>query len=415
MINQQATPSRLQALSTGLGALIVVLGLVHAAAGLLGGAPFLPPAIFRPLMLAIALTLACLHLLGTDGEKAGPAVDRLLIAGCCLLAGLVALWCFSLDPAADAGSPLDGAVHVTVLLDAAALLGCLAVLLLTWRLWGAALAVAGVMALLYAMTWRQGVDLSSAAAVWFDRDDGALGWLLEATLSVVLPVFLLGSVLADRFFSTSGRASGDDRTRLTDPLFAVVQVALPAPIIAALIMAARPEVDIPLVQDVPPAMAAILALGVVLLLGAVDVVMGRSPTVALQALARRGALFGTFLIAAAAVGMILAVLDRTGLPFDVAQLLAGAAGEARLPLVVLAVVVGAAFGAAMPAPAAYLIVVTLLGAAFRTVGLSDLTLHLIVLFACIGGSALQRFRQAASDVTETLPVSTGSPGNAASR
>lgn len=102
-------------------------------------------------------------------------------------------------------------------------------------------------------------------------------------------------------------------------------------------------------------------------------------------LGRNAAAFGGMLVAAAAVGLILASLERTAIPIDAAQILASVAGEASWPLMVLTLIASIACSMLMPAFAAYLIITTLIGTALTTVGVADLTIHLLVLFGCLIG------------------------------
>ncbi|MGI9485133.1 MAG: TRAP transporter large permease subunit [Geminicoccaceae bacterium] len=126
-------------------------------------------------------------------------------------------------------------------------------------------------------------------------------------------------------------------------------------------------------------LSTVMALGLVIALSFLDVDVRRRPNIVLLALTQSGIAFGRFLATAVAVGLILAILDRTGLPIDLAQLLAAAAGEAKLPLLVLSVMVAIAMGLIMPSFAAYLIAAALITPALRTVGIASPTAHLLIL------------------------------------
>ena len=138
--------------------------------------------------------------------------------------------------------------------------------------------------------------------------------------------------------------------------------------------------------------SAIVALAIVIALSFRDADVRRCPTIILHTLCRSGGAFGALLLAAGTLGMILAVLERTGLPFDLAQILVAVVGEAWLSLILLSAVIAFAFALATPGLAACLITEVLLDSSLRTVGLSDLAIHLPILFLCAGMSAIITLR-----------------------
>ncbi|PSJ44134.1 TRAP transporter permease DctM/Q [Zobellella endophytica] len=86
-----------------------------------------------------------------------------------------------------------------------ALIGCVVILLLCWRIWGLALALVGTIGLLYFYTgeyWpglfkRAPLDFVNATAesLWYNTANGVLGSLLGIVISTILPFILLGAVL----------------------------------------------------------------------------------------------------------------------------------------------------------------------------------------------------------------------------
>lgn len=445
MLTEQAPRAKAGRLAEGVGLALVIVGLTQAAGlfDILTGAGALTPSLFRPLMLAMALMVSCLAVFGVrEGNSRHAGADD-LIAGLCFLVGVVALWSFSTNVDTAQARMFSGAYPWI------AVFGLAAIIMFTWRLWGAPLALAAIAALVlaavwHAATWRPGLDwlqsapidaaLNIAGALWFNLDDGALGWVLDVLLSSVLPLFILGSMLANRTFLGSAMGSRHVGEPPISSLFAAFHAVsrrlAPTLVIGSLFMMARPGIDLTtialvwllpvgacliwfwampvaergaaapgvagwrdllligaalatmtstLLSGVSLQLSAIIALGVVITLSIFDADVQRSPNVILLALARSGIAFGRLLIAAGAVGLILAVLDRTGLPIDVARLLAGVAGESQLPLLVLSAMVAIAMGLVMPGFAAYLIVVALIGPALRTVGIADPAAHTLIL------------------------------------
>ena len=283
-----------------------------------------------------------------------------------------------------------------------------------------------------------------AAVLWFALTDSVFGWLLEAMLTTILPFFLLGAVLAGQTSLGSPMPSKIERSspagRWVSTAHTLVRLLAPTMIVAVLVMTEHPGIDLPIIVmaillptsacaawfwmmsrglsavleasgitwrdmlvigsgmtmlfaalagGVSPEGSALLALGLVIALGAAVTGIRSAATTVLQSLAHGGARFAKLLLAIATVGLILASLDRSGSTIDLAKILAGAAGEARLPLLVFSACVSIALGAVMPALAAYLIVAALVGPALRTVGITDLTIHLFVLFACVGGLTIK--------------------------
>lgn len=465
LLTEPEPPSPFGRIIAGLGITLAMVGLAKAVGlfGILVETDAASPSVFRPLMMAIALILAGLSAVGSGGDNRRLVPAGRLIVGLFLCAGLFALWRFPADIDASAGAD-----------SWAGLLGCAAILLATWRIWRAPLALAGLSALIYGLFWRLSLDLAQAApaairevgnSLWSDLDHGALGWLIEVLLSTVLPFFLLGGMLAGRIFLGSSNIESGGGGRLTTRIQDVIRFMVPTMALGALIMTKRPGIDFsassvawlglvgvgmawfwimpsatqraarvatPIWLDLAHvgvavgtvvmmgaggfslAGSAIAALAAVIALGVAHADVRRRPMIILHALARSGVAFGRLLLSASAVGMILAILDQTGLPFDLAQILVAIAGEARLPLVLLTAVVSIALGLAMPGLVAYLIVVALIGPSLRTVGLTDLTMHLPVLFLCAGASAMV-MAQAASDARGGETTGALVSGKAASR
>ena len=272
-----------------------------------------------------------------------------------------------------------------------------------------------------------GLDIERT--LWLSLNDGALGWVLDVMLSKVLPIVLFGGVFARLACLGSAMGAHCFNGGLVTALLTVFRLLMPMLVISSLFMMEQPGIDhatiavawllpiciccvwfwavSPLQQGtVEPApldmrdalliggpllalisalviglslqLSAVIALGLVIAQSLLDVDVRRQPNIIPLTLAQSGVAFGKLLAAAVAVGLILTVLDRTGLPIDVAWLLAGAAGEAKLPMLVLAAMTAIAAGLIMPGFAAYLLTVALIGPALRTVGISSPTTHLLI-------------------------------------
>ncbi|MDH3665218.1 MAG: hypothetical protein OEU92_35250, partial [Alphaproteobacteria bacterium] len=155
--------------------------------------------------------------------------------------GLVALWWL---PGGDYGW--------------AALIGLPAILILTWRIWGVALALGAMAATLHAATWHHEHDLLPSTAIdavrdlagmlWLSLDEGPLSWLLATMLSTVLPFFILGGVLANRTFLGSPVGLECEGASLSGTLVAAVHAVarflLPTVAVGVLLMTVRPGVSL---------------------------------------------------------------------------------------------------------------------------------------------------------------------------
>ncbi|MEM8950922.1 MAG: TRAP transporter large permease subunit [Pseudomonadota bacterium] len=302
----------------------------------------------------------------------------------------------------------------------------------------------------HALNGRHGLDsldtvlvdavLDIVRTVRFSLSAGILGWMFDVLLSKALTLILLGNMLFSLTFL--GRPTGGEQSaagRLAAALEAVVRLLLPTLVLGSLFMVERPGVDLvtlalawllPIsvcllwfwVMPVAPQMtsgpatakdalliggtvlalaltlivglslqlSAIIATGVLIALGLVDADLRNRPFIIVRALGQSAIAFGKLLVTAVAVGLILTVLDRTGLPVDIARLLAGAAGEAKLPLIILSVIVAIVMGQLMTGFAAYLTTAALIAPALRTVGVASPTTHLLILALTAASVAIAR-------------------------
>lgn len=254
----------------------------------------------------------------------------------------------------------------------AAGIGMLLLLAAAWRSTGSGLAIAGLAALLYDPLWHHVLGRPVALAaplVGFAEGGGALGWVLGTFLTTALPVYLLSILLAERA-AFAAAASGGGRL-------------LPTLAFGLLLMGTHFGVDRPVLLA-----AWILFAGVLLAICLLDPEIRGQPATLLRHMARGASRFGPYLVAAAVAGLILAVLERTALPLDLAQIMAAAVGESPWLAMMLAAAIAIGMAGLMPGFAAYLIVAALIGPALRTVGVSEFATHGLVLGACTIGAAI---------------------------
>lgn len=99
---------------------------------------------------------------------------------------------------------MDGLFLLTPIHPIIALIGCAIFIILCWRVWGAPLAICGLVVLFYFYTGQHWpwlfktapVDvISSAEDLWFNLDEGGLGNLMGVLIFTVLPFVLLGVTL----------------------------------------------------------------------------------------------------------------------------------------------------------------------------------------------------------------------------
>lgn len=275
------------------------------------------------------------------------------------------------------------------------LAGCAVLLIASWRIWGPPLAIAGFAALLLFAVWNAIVALPEATpisailavgiALHQSLEGGILGSMLYVMLAFILPIYVSGNVLTRLLcpglpidMATAGRSFEAGHGLLTRQQV-IACLALPALIIGGLIVAERAGLDLAGIAIAGLVMLFALSLWFWLTAGR----RNARPAASLRDAVRSAALdFGRLMILIMAAGVILAVLDRTALPIDIARFSVAAAGEARMPMLLFATLGVIGLSLAMPALAAYLLAAALLGPALRTVGFDDIAIHATVLLAC---------------------------------
>tara|TARA_B100000315_G_scaffold238018_1_gene255388 strand:- start:1217 stop:3187 length:1971 start_codon:yes stop_codon:yes gene_type:complete len=192
---------------------IYLVSLVVAFVGLINSYPsywIVPrmgpfaPEIVRPLMLGAAVLVVILKFSFAVGwaktrpslKNTGLALDLLILAVLTF-----ALWRFSVDML----EMIDSMVIFDESHAAIALLASSAFIILCWRVWGAALAIVGLVALFYYFTgpyWPGIFEtapfeiLSSLAEdLWFNLGEGVVGGITAILIFTAFPFVLLGAML----------------------------------------------------------------------------------------------------------------------------------------------------------------------------------------------------------------------------
>ena len=164
-----------------------------------------------------------------------------------------------------------------------------------------------------------------------------------------------------------------------------------------------------LIAGFSPAMAGLLALIMLTVLSFINPEIRRQPWRLIQSLIKGAITSAELMISVAAIGLIVAILDTTGLGLKFAGLIEHI-GSADLFLSLLVAMVGALIlGMGMPTLPAYLIIVLIMGPAIKLLGLSTLTVHLFVFYYGVASSltppvAIAAF--AAAPIAGANPITT---------
>lgn len=159
-----------------------------------------------------------------------------------------------------------------------------------------------------------------------------------------------------------------------------------------------------------PAMAGFVALIVAIVVGvAMSPELRRKPQRLFRPLATGGYQAARIMVAVGAIGIILGVVNETGVALDFASMLA-AIGEGNLFLaLVLAMIGSLVLGMGLPTLPAYLIIVLIMGPAIVELGLSVLVVHMFILYFGVLSSvtppvALAAY--AAAPIAQSSPLAT---------
>ena len=135
-----------------------------------------------------------------------------------------------------------------------------------------------------------------------------------------------------------------------------------------------------LVMGRSPALAGFWATVAALVFGLVNVEFREDPLRILRTLRAAGAASANILIAVAGIGVILAVLNLTGIGLTFASLVNAFAGDSLLVALLLTAAASLVLGMGMPTVPAYLVIVLVLGPTLRQLGVEMIAMHLFVLY-----------------------------------
>lgn len=112
----------------------------------------------------------------------------------------------------------------------------------------------------------------------------------------------------------------------------------------------------------------------------------KEPSRIIVSIAEGGLTFARMLIAVAVIELVVSTLGATGLPTDFANLVASVGSQALMLSLLVAMLAALLLGMGMPTLPAYLTIALVLGPALRQFGLSDLSMHLFVLYYGVASS-----------------------------
>jgi len=136
----------------------------------------------------------------------------------------------------------------------------------------------------------------------------------------------------------------------------------------------------------------------------------RSPRKILEALIGAGKVSATLMIIVAAIGLVIGVINMTGVGLEFAQAILAVSGDDLLISLVLVMIGCLVLGMGVPSGAAYLIIALVMGPALQQLGLPTILAHLFVVYfgvlsAVTPPVALAAF--AAAPIAGSRPMETG--------
>lgn len=164
-----------------------------------------------------------------------------------------------------------------------------------------------------------------------------------------------------------------------------------------------------LVWGYSAAYAGFVGLITALVLSVLNPEIRRSPWSIMSALAEGGQAAAKLMVAVALIGMIIGVVNMTGVGLRFANLIESM-GEGSLYLSLLLTMCGALIlGMGMPTLPAYLIIIVIMGPAFVRMGIETLVIHMFVLYYAVASSitppvALAAY--AAASIANANPITT---------
>ncbi|MDP6427836.1 MAG: TRAP transporter fused permease subunit [Rhodospirillales bacterium] len=159
-----------------------------------------------------------------------------------------------------------------------------------------------------------------------------------------------------------------------------------------------------------PATAGLWATITGAVLGLMNPEVRRKPLVFIQALAKGGEQCGRIMVAVASIGIIVGVMNLTGLGIRFSNMILAFAGEGLFSALFLVAVASLILGMGLPTIPAYFIIVLIMGSAIEQLGISKMLVHLFVVYygvlsAITPPVAIAAY--AAAPIAEANPFSTG--------
>jgi len=133
-----------------------------------------------------------------------------------------------------------------------------------------------------------------------------------------------------------------------------------------------------------PAMAGVLAVAAAILVSLLlNPEVRRDPLRLLKGLAHGGLAGARIMVAVGAIGILIGVLNLTGLGTRVAETILSFGGDALLPSLILTMLASIVLGMGLPTLPAYLLIVILVGPALERLGVPLLAAHLFVMYFAV--------------------------------
>ncbi len=165
-----------------------------------------------------------------------------------------------------------------------------------------------------------------------------------------------------------------------------------------------------LVMGRSPAMAGFLATLSALAMGFLNPELRSNPMVLVSSLARAGYAGGRIMVALAVIGMIIGMMNLTGLGLRFSNMVLSLGDGSLLVSLALTMIACLVLGMGMPTVPAYLIIVLVMGPAISELGIPALLVHLFVLYFGVLSSitppvAIAAY--AAAPIAGSNPITTG--------
>mgnify|MGYP003965824737 FL=1 len=129
-----------------------------------------------------------------------------------------------------------------------------------------------------------------------------------------------------------------------------------------------------------PAAAGLWATIVGAVLGLMNPVVRKRPQIYLEALAKGGEQCGRIMVAVAAIGIIVGVMNLTGLGIRFSNMILAFSGDDLFFALFLVAIASMILGMGLPTIPAYLIIVLIMGQAIENLGVPKMLVHLFVLY-----------------------------------